>query len=84
MYSLKAKKCREMTIDFRKQKTVIPPLDLYCMRSVVQWDSAWVDDDLQWKSNMAENIIKKAAELLYLLKILKSYGAPKSDLKAFY
>jgi hypothetical protein len=38
---------------------------------------------MRWKTN-TEYIVKKGAKRLYLLKILKSYGAPKNDLLAFY
>ena len=31
-----------------------------------------------------EDIVKKAAKRLFLLKVLKSYGASTSDMKNFY
>ena len=43
----------------------------------------WVDDNLKWNTN-TNHVIKKAAKRLYLLKVLKSYGAPEKDLMAFY
>ena len=43
----------------------------------------WVDDNLKWNMN-TNHVIKKAAKRLYLLKVLKSYGAPEKDLMAFY
>ena len=39
--------------------------------------------DLKWNTN-TERITKKAVKRLYLLKVLKSYGAPKKDLLIFY
>lgn len=42
----------------------------------------WMDDNPKWESN-TEHIIKKVAKRLYLLKTLKSYSAPKNDLKTF-
>ena len=38
---------------------------------------------MRWKTN-TEYTIKKGAKRLYLLNILKSYGAPKNNLLAFY
>ena len=43
----------------------------------------WLDDDLKWNTN-TEYITKKASKRLYLLKILKKYGAPQQDLLIFY
>ena len=42
-----------------------------------------MNDNLNWETN-TEYIIKKATKRLYFLKVLKSYGAPKNDLKTFY
>ena len=43
----------------------------------------WIDDNLKWNTN-TEKIVKKAAKRLFLLKVLKSYGASTSDMKNFY
>ena len=43
----------------------------------------WIDDNLKWNTN-TEKIIKKAAKRLFLLKIIKSYGASTDDMKRFY
>ena len=84
---MNAKKCKEMIIDFRKRKTDIPPLCIeeQPMARVKSFKllGLWMDSDLKWESN-TEYIIKKAVKRLYLLKTLKSYGAPKNDLKTFY
>ena len=42
-----------------------------------------MNDNLNWETN-TEYIIKKASKLLYFLKVLNSYGAPRNDLKTFY
>ena len=81
------KKCKEMQIDVRKNKTVIPPTiigdqPLTIVKSY-KLLGMWFDDDLKWRTNM-EHIIKKEAKRLYLLKILKSYNAPNEALKTFY
>ena len=80
-------KCKEMQIDFRKNKTVIPPtkIDNRSLAMVRSYKllGLWFDDDLKWRTN-TEYIIKKGAKRLYLLKILKSYKAPKEALKRFY
>ena len=84
---LNFKKCKEMHIDFRKNKTVIPPTTLgeQSLTKVRSYKilGIWFDDDLKWKTN-TEHITKKAAKRLYFMKILKSYNAPKEALKTFY
>ena len=76
-----------MQIDFRMNKTVIPPvkIDNRSLNIVRSYKllGLWFDDDLKWKTN-TEYIIKKSSKRLYLLKILKSYRAPKDALKIFY
>ena len=76
-----------MQIDFRKNKTVIPPtkIDNRSLTIVRSYKllGLWFDDDLKWRTYM-EYIIKKGAKRLYLLKILKSYKAPKEALKRLY
>ena len=65
---LNLKKCKEMHIDFRKNKTVIPPT-AFGEQSLTKVRSykllgIWFDDDLKWKTN-TEYITKKAAKRLY-------------------
>jgi hypothetical protein len=52
---LNFKKCKEMHIDFRKNKTVIPPTTLgeQSLTKVRSYKllSIWFDDDLKWKTN---------------------------------
>ena len=71
---LNAKKCNEMVVDFRKIKTVIPPVCIgqQPMSRVKTYKllGLWIDDDLNWESN-TEYIIKKATKRLYFLKVLK-------------
>ena len=84
---LNLKKCKEMLIDFQRQKTVIPHIKVedITIDRVTSFKllGLWVDDNLKWNKN-TNHIIKKAAKRLYLLKVLKSYGAPEKDLMAFY
>ena len=84
---LNAKKCNEVIVDFRKNKTVIPPVCIgqRPMSRVKTFKllGLWMNDNLNWETN-TEYIIKKATKRLYFLKVLKSYGAPKNDLKIFY
>ena len=78
---LNGKKCKEMLIYFRKKKTEIPLINIGDdkISSVKSYKllGIWIDDDMRWKTN-TEYIVKKGAKRLYLLKILKSYGAPKT------
>ena len=80
-------KCKEMLIDFRKNKTTLPLIHIgdNQISRVKSYKllGIWIDDDLKWNTN-TECITKKAAKRLYFLKILKNYGAPISDLLTFY
>ena len=84
---LNAKKCKEMIIDFRKNKTIIPEtiIENQPMPRVKSYKllGIWLDDDMKWSTN-TDYITKKAAKRLYLLRKLKNYGASKDDLKSFY
>ena len=84
---LNAKKCKEMIIDFRKDRTVIPAMKINdCVLERVssyKLLGLWIDDDLKWKSN-TEYVVKMAAKRLHFLKTLKGYNAPREDLKIFY
>ena len=84
---LNAKKCKEMIIDFRKNKTIIPETIIgnQPMPRVKSYKllGIWLDDDMKWSTN-TDYITKKAAKRLYLLRKLKNCGASKDDLKSFY
>ena len=84
---LSLKNCKEMIIDFRRNKTIIPPIVIDGQQlervTVYKLLGLWVDDDLMWKSNV-EYLVKKAAKRLFLLKVLKIYNAPVQDFKFFY
>ena len=78
----------EMIIDFRKNISPIPPIHVgghnVSRTKSYKLLGIWLDYDLKWKTNTEYITKKKAAKRLYLLKILKSYGAPMDDLLAFY
>ena len=80
-------KCKEMIIDFRKNKSDIPPLEIdgYVFERVKSYKllGLWIDENLKWKTNV-KYLVKKAAKRLFALKVLKKYNAPIEDLKAFY
>ena len=63
-----------MLIDFRREKTIIPPIkinDYICTTlSSYKLLGLWVDDDLKWKTN-TEYIVKKLAKRLYFCMFLK-------------
>ena len=91
---LNLKKCREMLIDFRRQKTTIPQIKVKdtIIERVTSFKllGLWVDDNLKWNTN-TNHIVRKAVNRLQLLKVLRSYGAPDlmalmtyKDLMAFY
>ena len=84
---LNLKKCKEMLIDLRRNKTAIPVMRIE--NNIIERVSSykllglWMDDNMRWNTN-TEKIIKKAAKRLFLLKVLKSYGASSGDMKEFY
>ena len=79
MMELNQTKCKEMIIDFRKNVTVIPPLEInsHVFERVKCYKllGLWIDDNLKWSTNTCY-IVKKAVKRLYFLKMLKGYGAP--------
>ena len=78
------KKCKEMVIDFWKNKSVIPTLEVngHVFEKVKSYKllGMWIDDDLKWKTNV-EYLVKKASKRLFALKIFSNYNAPMEDLK---
>ena len=84
---LNGNKCKEMLIDLRKKRTEIPLIknEAHSMSWVKYYKllRLWLGDDLKWNTN-TEYITNKASKRLYLLKILKKYGAPQQDLLTFY
>ncbi len=80
-------KCKEVVIDFRKNKSDIPALEIngYVFERVKSYKllGLWIDDNLKWKTNV-KYLVKKAAKRLFALKVLKKYNAPIEDFKAFY
>ena len=85
---LNLKKCKEMVIDFRKNKSVIPPSEVngHVFERVKSYKllDMWIDDDLKWKTNVKYLVKKASKRLTFTLKILKNYNAPMEDLKSFY
>ena len=82
------KKCKEMLIDFRRRnKTVIPLTNIE--NNIIERVTSckflglWIDENMKWNTNM-NKIVKKAAKCLFLIKVLKFYGASTSDMKDFY
>jgi hypothetical protein len=76
-----------MQLDFRQNRTVIPPLtfnDTTLERvSAFKLLGLWIDDNLKWQTN-TDYIIGKAVKRLFLLKILKKFGADKIDMERIY
>ena len=84
---LSLKKCKEMLIDLTRNKTTIPLTNIEnnTIERITSYKllGLWIDDNMKWNTN-TEKIVKKAAKRLFLLKVLKSYGASTSDMKNFY
>ena len=79
------KKCKEMVIDFLRQKRVISYLKVeeISLESVTSYLAYVLTMILNWSTN-TEHIDKKAAKRLSLLKVLISFGAPEKGLIVFY
>ena len=84
---LNLKKCKEMLLDFRKYRTCIPLLKFNdtTLERVPSFKllGLWIDNNLKWQSN-TDYIIRKAVRRLFLLKVLKKYGASRDDMKQFF
>ena len=76
-----------MVIDLRKNKSVVPPLEVngHVFERIKSYKllGMWIDDDLKLRTN-EEYLVKKASKCLFALKILRNYNAPMEDLKSFY
>ena len=62
------KRCKEIIIDFRKNKTIIP-LTVIDSQQLKRGHSSkllglWVDDDLKWKSNV-KKLVKKLLNVCF-------------------
>ena len=66
---LNLKKCKEMIIDFRRNKTIIPPIviDGQQLERVTAYKllGLWVEDDLKWKSNV-KYLMKKLPNVCFV------------------
>ena len=64
---LNLKKCKEMVIDFRRNKTVMPPTEVgnHVFKKVNSYKllGLWIDDVLKWNTN-TDYIVKKASKRL--------------------
>ena len=69
--TLNLKKCKEMVIDFRKNKSVIPPLEVngHVFERVKSYKllGMWIDDNLKWKTNV-KYLVKKGSKTLVYFK----------------
>jgi hypothetical protein len=70
--ALNLKECKEMVIDFRKNKSVIPPLEVnrHVFERVKSYKllGMWFDDNLKWKTNI-KYLVKKVAKCLFTLNL---------------
>ena len=66
---LNLKKFKEMIIDFRRNKTIIPPIviDGQQLGRVTAYKllGLWVEDDLKWKSNV-KYLVKKLPNVCFV------------------
>ena len=85
---LNLKKCKEMLLNFRKYSTCIPSLKFNdtTLERVPSFKllGLWIDNNLKWQTNTDYIIRKAAVKRLFLLKVLKKYGASRDDMKRFF
>ena len=79
---LNLEKCKEMLLDFCKYRTCIPSLKFNdtSLERVPSFKllGLWIDNNLKWQTN-TDYIIRKAVKRLFLLKVLKKYGAYQTN-----
>ena len=80
-------KCKELIVDFSKNKHVFDPItvDGVCIPVVSKANvlGLTISNNLLWNDHVTETI-KKANKRLYSLVLLKRAGAPLMDIKNFY
>ena len=80
---LNLKKCKEMHLDFRRHRTIIPPITVNdeTLERVSSFKrlGMWIDNNLKWQTNTVK-IVKKGVKRLFCLKIIKNCGADTTDM----
>ena len=84
---LNVSKTKEIVIDFRKDQNIKEPL-IIGGQIVEQVDNfkflgSYISEDLKWNINCM-NIIKKARQRMYFLRVLKSFRVRKQIFISFY
>uniref|UniRef100_UPI0037E88240 NLR family CARD domain-containing protein 3-like n=1 Tax=Semicossyphus pulcher TaxID=241346 RepID=UPI0037E88240 len=84
---LNTSKTKELIVDFTKKKTDIQPLHISgeCVERVSDFRflGVHISEDLTWGTNTAE-LVKKAQQRLYFLRVLKRHNIPQKLLVSFY
>uniref|UniRef100_A0A672L4P2 Reverse transcriptase domain-containing protein n=1 Tax=Sinocyclocheilus grahami TaxID=75366 RepID=A0A672L4P2_SINGR len=85
--ALNTLKTVEMTVDFRRNPSALPPLTI--MDSTVtavesfRFLGTTISQDLKWDTHI-DSIVKKAQQRLYFLRQLRKFNLPQELLKQFY
>ncbi|XP_078019488.1 uncharacterized protein LOC117251154 [Epinephelus lanceolatus] len=84
---LNTSKTKELIVDFRRKKMDIQPLHIRgeCVKrvSVFRFLGVHITDNLTWCTNTAE-LVKKAQQRLYFLRILNRHNIPQKLPVSFY
>ena len=82
---LHPRKCKELIVDFSRDKRVFYPIDGICIPVVSKAKvlGLTISNNLSWNDHVKETI-KKANKRLYFLVLLKRAGVPLTDIKNFY
>ena len=87
---LNPKKCKELRVNFQRNLPSLPELSQLTINGTIIETATnhkllglQIQDDLKWNAHV-ENITKKAAKRLYIIRILKRSGLPEDDLISIY
>ncbi len=87
---LNPKKCKELRVNFQRNLPSLPELSQLTINGTMietvtnhKLLGLQIQDDLKWNAHV-ENITKKAAKRLYIIRILKRSGVPEDGLISVY
>jgi hypothetical protein len=86
-FQLNPTKCKEMIISFKKQPCIYTPLNVnnqsFEVVNAAKLLGVTITQDLKWNTHV-ENIVRKAAKRIYLLRQLKRADVDSKSLIRFY
>ena len=84
---LNPSKCFQMNVDFSRNSPVMPIVSIddhdLCITAHIKVLGVIIQNDLKWDKNV-DSIVKRANTKVHMLRVLRSYGLPHSDLITLY